>query len=126
MICPKCASVLKGVQTNAGVLVDMCPRCRGCWLDKGEVSHFSPRPRELLQAIQAALATPEKHGQCCPRCKKELWEIRLQPIDLSIDRCNQCGGLWFDEKELQQLARARLGVDLSNVLGVKGGQKSPP
>jgi Zn-finger nucleic acid-binding protein len=34
--CPRCGTVLQE-RTRAGVVVDACGRCRGMWLDRGEL-----------------------------------------------------------------------------------------
>jgi uncharacterized protein len=34
--CPSCEVVMNEV-TKAGVLIDVCPKCMGIWLDKGEL-----------------------------------------------------------------------------------------
>ena len=36
----------------------------------------------------------------CPKCKKELSE-KIKIGDAKIDRCPQCGGLWFEKDELR-------------------------
>jgi Zn-finger nucleic acid-binding protein len=46
MKCPKCDVLLNEI-TRAGVLVDVCPRCLGMWLERGELEKISGRLREL-------------------------------------------------------------------------------
>ena len=46
MKCPKCEVVVNEV-TRAGVLVDVCPRCLGMWLDRGELEKIATRLREV-------------------------------------------------------------------------------
>ena len=36
MICPKCGQDMRE-QERSGILVDICPGCRGVWLDRGEL-----------------------------------------------------------------------------------------
>lgn len=36
MRCPRCETELRE-RTRAGVVVDACDRCRGMWLDRGEL-----------------------------------------------------------------------------------------
>ncbi|MBU4299384.1 zf-TFIIB domain-containing protein [Patescibacteria group bacterium] len=36
----------------------------------------------------------------CPKCKKELSE-KIKIGDVEIDRCPNCGGLWFEKDELR-------------------------
>lgn len=37
MYCPVCRDVDMHEVTKEGVLIDVCPRCRGVWLDRGEL-----------------------------------------------------------------------------------------
>ena len=46
MKCPKCDTLLNEV-TKAGVLVDVCDRCLGVWLERGELDKITTRLREL-------------------------------------------------------------------------------
>ena len=46
MKCPKCDTLLNEV-TKAGVLVDVCPRCLGMWLERGELEKISARLRDV-------------------------------------------------------------------------------
>jgi Zn-finger nucleic acid-binding protein len=46
MKCPKCDVLLNEI-TRAGVLVDVCSRCLGMWLERGELEKIAGRLREL-------------------------------------------------------------------------------
>lgn len=46
MKCPKCGTLLNEV-TKAGVLIDVCDRCLGMWLERGELDKITTRLREL-------------------------------------------------------------------------------
>ena len=35
----------------------------------------------------------------CPKCRKSLREVKINNV--RIDRCKNCGGLWFDRNELK-------------------------
>ncbi len=45
MDCPRCQEVLRQAQ-RLGVEIDYCPRCRGVWLDGGEMEKLMERSRE--------------------------------------------------------------------------------
>jgi len=36
----------------------------------------------------------------CPKCKKELSE-KIKISDVKVERCSNCGGLWFEKDELR-------------------------
>ncbi|MFZ5897628.1 MAG: zf-TFIIB domain-containing protein [Bacillota bacterium] len=44
--CPVCHDHLKEV-SRYGVLMDVCPRCRGVWLDRGELEKVVSLAREF-------------------------------------------------------------------------------
>ena len=50
LMCPNCDGSMQAVQ-RAGVEFDMCPRCRGVWLDRGELEKLMALEREEAQAI---------------------------------------------------------------------------
>jgi len=49
LMCPNCDGSMQAVQ-RAGVEFDMCPRCRGVWLDRGELEKLMAFEREETQA----------------------------------------------------------------------------
>lgn len=50
LMCPNCDGSMQTVQ-RAGVEFDMCPRCRGVWLDRGELEKLMTLEREETQAV---------------------------------------------------------------------------
>jgi uncharacterized protein len=42
--CPSCDAQLVGVE-RSGIHIDACPRCRGVWLDRGELDRIVERER---------------------------------------------------------------------------------
>ena len=54
MLCPNCRVDLV-MSERQGVEIDYCPRCRGVWLDRGELDKILERSAaELAQAQSAA------------------------------------------------------------------------
>lgn len=49
MTCPACQSRLQ-LAEREGVQIDVCPRCRGIWLDPGELDQFI-RYRDLANSL---------------------------------------------------------------------------
>ena len=48
MNCPLCESPMKEIE-RYGVDIDICPECKGVWLDRGEIEKIAqaePRPHE--------------------------------------------------------------------------------
>ncbi|MBI3268213.1 MAG: M48 family metalloprotease [Planctomycetes bacterium] len=101
--CPKCRVDMKMVHTQAGVMIDLCPRCDGVWLDGGEIFHFGKDHARLHWALEQGLRRPHPTAHHCPRCRAPLTEGGLLSDTLLVDQCGACGGLWFDKDELEQL-----------------------
>ncbi len=49
LMCPNCEEGMREIERH-GVRIDVCPRCRGVWLDRGELE-------KLLDAAAARSAT---------------------------------------------------------------------
>ena len=46
MHCPLCLDTTLDITFHAGIELDICPRCRGVWLDRGELERIAQdRPR---------------------------------------------------------------------------------
>ncbi|MDP3852083.1 zf-TFIIB domain-containing protein [Phenylobacterium sp.] len=53
LLCPNCNVSMQNV-ARSGVELDMCPSCRGVWLDRGELEKILEGGREVRQAdVQA-------------------------------------------------------------------------
>lgn len=102
--CPNCRTEALVERTDrSGVAYDACPKCRGLWLDSGELSRLLGRPAAegLLDFTQGS--------RPCARCSKPMLRGGfINPI-LVVDRCAPCGALWLDEAELR-VVRKLLGV----------------
>jgi uncharacterized protein len=48
VICPNCDSELK-LSERQGVEIDYCPKCRGVWLDRGELDKIVERSAPTVQ-----------------------------------------------------------------------------
>lgn len=69
LMCPNCDGSMQAVQ-RAGVEFDMCPRCRGVWLDRGEMEKLMALEREETQAIYGQprpYSRPDHHHDHDPR-----------------------------------------------------------
>ncbi len=101
--CPRCGSVrLTATPAANGVLVDVCPRCNGVFLDHGEVNYFV-RKGAMDPYYQGGLIAPRQSAIRCPKDGHSMWEGGLLRADLQVDECSHCRGLWFDNQELPKL-----------------------
>ena len=90
---------------SEGEPIDYCTGCRGAFLDKGEPAPFTHFPERVLKALDSELIDPKPGRFRCPRCGGKMTEGGLFDPAYRLDRCNDCGGVWFDAKELSQLEK---------------------
>jgi Zn-finger nucleic acid-binding protein len=51
LLCPNCNTSMQNV-SRSGVDLDMCPTCRGVWLDRGELEKLLEGARDERQGMQ--------------------------------------------------------------------------
>ncbi|WP_018753965.1 zf-TFIIB domain-containing protein [Paenibacillus sanguinis] len=51
MRCPICNDVRMGEVEKDGVMIDVCPECKGVWLDRGELEKLMKEIREIRPAF---------------------------------------------------------------------------
>jgi Zn-finger nucleic acid-binding protein len=61
LMCPNCDGSMQAVQ-RAGVEFDMCPKCRGVWLDRGELEKLIAL-EHAEAAAQAPAQRPQEYAQ---------------------------------------------------------------
>lgn len=137
MDCPKCDGKMREMELMESITIDMCPKCRGIWYDKGEVGFQQELERDIpeLENVQKTKRPTENK---CPRCGAKLEEMRYSTAsDLMIDRCPACEGIFLDKGELRKiesivahldsftarLARAMKDIDSRGYFKRKGGPK---
>ena len=53
MYCPVCKDVVLVMADRQGIEVDYCPRCRGVWLDRGELDKIIERAATASTAAES-------------------------------------------------------------------------
>ena len=116
MTCVKCGAEMSK-RSERGVLLDHCGACSGIWLDAGELERLQlgrPRHAAELHRERREEAARERGRAVqvtglCPHCARPL-EVELV-ARVEVDRCPACGGIFFDDGELQTILRdTRRGV----------------
>lgn len=115
MDCPHCKKIpLRPVLARQGVEVDLCDNCKGIWLDKGEIFHFTTHPKAVHIKLEQAIAVGGRQsGRLSPRSGTPLTEI-VYPGGPRIDYCKESGGIWFDAGELKQLVTCEKHINISS------------
>ncbi|GAG56919.1 unnamed protein product [marine sediment metagenome] len=82
------------------IIIDVCPKCNGIWLDKGELGKLL-EDRKLTNYLTKHIGTKSRSPMVCPRCGMTM-DIE-KAGDIEVDVCLTCGGVWLDEGELEKL-----------------------
>lgn len=118
MRCPDCDHPLVIVEYDR-VEIDYCTRCRGCWLDEGELGLILTG--DLYLPEQVDLVKAQKGRRCCPHCRARLRTGPLPESNVEVDACPFHHGMWLDYGELRKIIEyhAEAGVirPLSRYLG---------
>jgi ribosomal protein L37AE/L43A len=86
---------------------------------RNEDEYFGKQNLEIIHEMRVKLDAERKkaerkaHHNKCPRCGADLKERHAEHV--RIDECTECGGIWLDKGELDQLAR------VNRARGVSGG-----
>ena len=110
--CPKCSSeALVATPTLGNIPLDVCPGCSGIWFDKGELEALLKQSQGGASA-DLDLINARAGDLSCPRCKNKMSHGGLVNPLLLVDKCQSCGGVWLDPRELALVKK---------LLGLSGG-----
>jgi hypothetical protein len=67
--------------------------------------YFAEHDRDLIAKLKANLQKSDKTviDLRCPKCPGHLEAYTFEGF--ALDRCNQCGGVWMDQGELEGVVR---------------------
>ena len=60
MNCPTCPDTMLVMADRSGVEIDYCPKCRGVWLDRGELDKIIERAAGAAAPAPAAAPSPQQ------------------------------------------------------------------
>lgn len=60
MNCPLCVDQTLDVTHHGGIEIDICPKCRGVWLDRGELEKLAGSKSATKPVKQSSAATSGK------------------------------------------------------------------
>lgn len=63
MQCPVCVGVDLVMSERSGVEIDYCPKCRGVWLDRGELDKIIERSNNQVEQRQNYQQAPQPNYQ---------------------------------------------------------------
>ena len=74
-----------------------------------EEEYFRRKDQEAIEKLRAKMKVAAEakaagiSSMKCPRCNGSLKENQFEEV--TIDTCENCGGVWLDSGELEQLTR---------------------
>jgi len=104
--CPKCEIVELVRQVHGKISVDLCPKCDGVWLDKGELDKIAhPHQGDLEYCSLGNEAMDKISDSRCPSCPDAHFDKIhfISYSDIIIEHCSTCGGFWLDRGELEAI-----------------------
>ncbi len=88
-----------------------------------EEEYFHRKNKEAIEKLRAKMKVSEEakaagtSSMQCPRCDGRLNESKFEEV--LIDTCENCGGVWLDSGELEQLTKKEKGGWLSRYWGAE-------
>lgn len=124
MKCPVCVVYkLKNTGLEAALSAHQCESCAGIFISgesyqNWQTNQSKPQKFEGAKVSLNPLRSSEKSGlKFCPDCKHVAIKYKVShDIDFCLDRCGNCGGIWFDGNEWQLIKERGLHNQLNLVL----------
>lgn len=73
------------------------------WFDKQELYGQIKKPQQFFELFQAAYSGVTKTDLACPRDGNLMIQATIKEANLPFEACEQCGGMWFDKGEVEDL-----------------------
>jgi Zn-finger nucleic acid-binding protein len=115
MKCPICKTQeLRDDRFETGMLAKSCPGCGGNWVQllqywRWRESHGPNLPEKPPEEGLRLEVVESPRAKLCPDCGHILTRFKIgHGIAFSIDRCGNCGGVWFDRNEWKILQSRNL------------------
>jgi Zn-finger nucleic acid-binding protein len=124
MYCPICKGMsLHKAELETGLMALECSKCNGKWVQSYQYWLWRDKQGKSLpdggvSACAAELHTLQdvrdsKNAKLCPECGHFLRRYPVgHGIDFQIDRCSNCGGMWFDANEWEILVQQGMHDDV--------------
>ncbi|GMQ91496.1 MAG: hypothetical protein BMS9Abin11_0805 [Gammaproteobacteria bacterium] len=115
MHCPIDNNELEKQTYEADIEIDVCPRCAGIWLDRGELEAIEETiENDYIEELEKfpdyvgnayTMALQKKAAEItCPDCNTAMERKEYAyTSQIMIDKCPKCHGIWLDKGELEAL-----------------------
>jgi len=107
LICPKCPDdVILQEKDVDGVKVHSCEKCKGIWLNKGELNQLAhPIEGDLEYCSADSMEEDRITDFTCPDCP-DIKLVKVNFISYSeilLEYCKKCQGIWLDRGEMDAI-----------------------
>jgi Zn-dependent protease with chaperone function/Zn-finger nucleic acid-binding protein len=107
MQCPNCKNQnLIPYKTAQSTEIDLCPVCKGYWLEEGEILAFAKKPRILERILHASMQETFPSQKRSPATSNFMQSFIVEDTDITLDVCKETKGIWFDATEFAKLVQA--------------------
>jgi len=115
--CPICdhSKLVEG-QLNNGPNAQLCPECEGAWIVALDYRNWQNEvcSKKKPGPIAKAKFKDVKVAKKCPNDGSVLSRYRVgSELDVWLDQCPLCFGIWFDKGEWKSLADRSLHLELN-------------
>jgi Zn-finger nucleic acid-binding protein len=81
--------------------------------------YFAGRDRELIEKFKAGLkkierSVAENRRRHCPNCTAGMEAYSF--LEFVLERCQSCGGIWMDQRELEAILQKATRSHLASVI----------
>jgi len=112
MKCPRTGKNLKPIKL-ANIEIDISEGCGGVWFDNFELEKFvSPSDDigDILAEHMKEFHMPLKDNEKRLKCPRDTDVVMMRrfysgKLQIEIDECPQCGGIWLDTEELDGIRK---------------------
>ncbi len=118
MNCPACASArLSLTDLEARLSAYGCEACGGRWLAATDYRSWlerqPARPAVARAPGEAVKVADVQHARLCPNCSRIMLRYQVgHGVEMVLDICGSCQGIWLDRNEWQTLKARGLHDDL--------------
>lgn len=103
--CPKCSAQVMSLDNIDGVQIHSCEKCKGIWLNKGELNIVvHPIEGDLEYCSTDNLKEDMISDYACPQCEELMSKVNfISYSDIILDYCRKCKGIWLNKGELDAI-----------------------
>lgn len=99
MKCPVCETVDLVPTDRQNIEIDYCPKCRGVWLDRGELDKIIERSAAAEYGSGRGAAPTQPSSQPMPDKRKNDYFDTDMDIDLELDNRRRSDPRWRDDDD---------------------------